>query len=120
MSHDSNEVRERLAQLHNNFVSKDLSSGQNLYTNWQKHKKYYEEYIGIPLFEDVMIRMRNNYVYIHKQYVKATTGVTLDFTNASSQDAKMYYDIGVAWMFINSFKQKNQRGNQFNVFTINI
>ena len=27
MSHDSKEVRQRLAQLHNNFVSKDLSEG---------------------------------------------------------------------------------------------
>lgn len=122
ISHDSNEVRERLAQLHNNFVSKDLSDGQNLYTvkEWQKHKKHYEKYIDIPLFEDIIIRMRNNYVYIHEQYVKATTGVTLDFTNTSSKDIQMYYDIGVAWMFINSFKQKNQRGNQFNVIDMDI
>lgn len=122
MSHDSNEVRERLAQLHNNFVSKDLSEGQNLYTvkEWQKHKKHYEKYIDIPLFEDIIIRMRNNYVYIHEQYVKATTGVTLNFTNASGKDIQMYYDIGVAWMFLNSFKQKNQRGNQFNVIDMDI
>ena len=89
ISHDSNEVRERLAQLHNNFVSKDLSEGQNLYTvkEWQKHKKHYEKYIDIPLFEDIIIRMRNNYVYIHEQYVKATTGVTLNFTNISDHGA---------------------------------
>lgn len=32
----------------------------------------------------------------------------------------MFYDIGVAWMFINSFKQKNLRGNQFNVIDMDI
>lgn len=55
MSHDSKEVRQGLAQLHNNFVSKDLSGGQKLYTvnDWQKHKKNYEQYINNQKFEDI-------------------------------------------------------------------
>lgn len=78
MSHDSKEVRQRLVQLHNNFVSKDLSEGQELYTaeQWQRHRetKAYEKYLGNQKFEEVMIRLRNNYVYIHDQYVQATRG----------------------------------------------
>ena len=120
MSHDSKEVRQRLALLHNNFVSKDLSEGQELYTaeQWQKHKKNYEQYINNQKFEDVMIRLRNNYVYIHNQYVKATTGVVLNFENVSANDIEMFYDIGVAWLFLNSFKPKQKRGNQFNAIWI--
>lgn len=122
MSHDSKEVRERLAQLHNNFVSRDLSEGKELYTvnDWQKHKKYYEQYINNQKFEDVMIRLRNNYVYIHNQYVQATTGVVLNFENASANDIEMFYDIGVTWLFLNSFKQKLDKGNQFNVIDMDI
>lgn len=122
MSHDSKEVRQRLALLHNNFVSKDLSEGQELYTaeQWQKHKKNYEQYINNQKFEDVMIRLRNNYVYIHNQYVKATTGVVLNFENVSANDIEMFYDIGVAWLFLNSFKPKQKRGNQFNAIDMDI
>lgn len=122
MSHDSKEVRQRLAQLHNNFVSKDLSGGQKLYTvnDWQKHKKNYEQYINNQKFEDVMIRLRNNYVYIHNQYVQATIGVVLNFDNATAKDIEMFYDIGVAWLFLNSFKQKQGRGNQFNAIDMDI
>lgn len=122
MSHDSKEVRQRLAQLHNNFVSRDLSEGKELYTvnDWQKHKKNYEQYINNQKFEDVMIRLRNNYVYIHNQYVKATTGVVLNFENVSANDIEMFYDIGVAWLFLNSIKQKQGRGNQFNVIDMDI
>ena len=122
MSHDSKEVRERLAQLHNNFVSKDLSGGQKLYivNDWQKHKKNYEQYINNQKFEDVMIRLRNNYVYIHNQYVQATIGVVLNFDNATAKDIEMFYDIGVAWLFLNSFKQKQGRGNQFNAIDMDI
>lgn len=122
MSHDSKEVRERLAQLHNNFVSRDLSEGKELYTvnDWQKHKKYYEQYINNQKFEDVMIRLRNNYVYIHNQYVQATMGVVLNFENASANDIEMFYDIGVTWLFLNSFKQKLDKGNQFNVIDMDI
>ena len=122
MSHDSKEVRQRLAQLHNNFVSRDLSEGKELYTvnDWQKHKKNYEQYINNQKFEDVMIRLRNNYVYIHNQYVQVTTGVVLNFDNATAKDIEMFYDIGVAWMFLNSFKQKQDRGNQFNAIDMDI
>lgn len=122
MSHDSKEVRERLAQLHNNFVSRDLSEGKELYTvnDWQKHKKYYEQYINNQKFEDVMIRLRNNYVYIHNQYVQATTGVVLNFENASANDIEMFYDIGVAWLFLNSFKQKLIKANQFNAIDMDV
>lgn len=122
MSHDSKEVRQRLAQLHNNFVSKDLSEGQELYTvnDWQKHKKNYEQYINNQKFEDVMIRLRNNYVYIHNQYVQATIGVVLDFDNATTKNIEMFYDIGVAWLFLNSIKPKQKRGNQFNAIDMDI
>lgn len=124
MSHDSKEVRQRLALLHNNFVSKDLSEGQELYTaeQWQKHRetKAYEKYLGNQKFEELMVRLRNNYVYIYKKYVQATRGVVLDFENASANDIEMFYDIGVAWLFLNSFKQKQERGNQFNAIDMDI
>ena len=124
MSHDSKEVRQRLAQLHNNFVSKDLSEGQELYTaeQWQKHRetKAYEKYLGNQKFEELMVCLRNNYVYIYKKYVQATRGVVLDFENASANDIEMFYDIGVAWLFLNSFKPKQKRGNQFNAIDMDI
>ena len=124
MSHDSKEVRQRLAQLHNNFVSKDLSEGQKLYTaeQWQRHRetKAYEKYLGNQKFEELMVRLRNNYVYIYDKYVQATIGVVLDFDNATTKNIEMFYDIGVAWLFLNSFKQKQGRGNQFNAIDMDI
>lgn len=124
MSHDSKEVCERLAQLHNNFVSEDLSEGQELYTaeQWQRHRetKAYEKYLDNQKFEEVMIRLRNNYVYIHDKYVQATIGVVLDFDNATTKGIEMFYDIGVAWLFLNSFKQKQSRGNQFNAIDMDV
>ena len=114
MSHDSKEVRQRLAQLHNNFVSKDLSEGKELYTaeQWQRHResKAYEEYLGNQKFEELVVRLRNNYVYIYDKYVQATRGVVLDFDNATTNDIEMFYDIGVAWLFLNSFKPKQKNG----------
>lgn len=124
MSHDSKEVRQRLVQLHNNFVSKDLSEGQELYTaeQWQRHRetKAYEKYLGNQKFEEVMIRLRNNYVYIHDQYVQATRGVVLDFDNTTTKNIEMFYDIGVAWLFLNSFKQKLIKANQFNAIDMDV
>ena len=114
MSHDSKEVRQRLAQLHNNFVSKDLSEGKELYTaeQWQRHResKAYEEYLGNQKFEELVVRLRNNYVYIYDKYVQATRGGVLDFDNATTNDIEMFYDIGVAWLFLNSFKPKQKNG----------
>jgi len=124
MSHDSKEVRQRLAQLHNNFVSKDLSEGQELYTaeQWQRHResKAYEEYLGNQKFEELMVRLRNNYVYIYKKYVQATRDVALDFDNDTTKNIEMFYDIGVAWLFLNSFKQKLKKANQFNAIDMDI
>ena len=124
MSHDSKEVRQRLAQLHNNFVSKDLSEGQELYTaeQWQRHRetKAYEKYLGNQKFEELMVRLRNNYVYIYDKYVQATIGVVLDFDNATTKNIEMFYDIGVAWLFLNSFKQKQKKANQFNAIDMDI
>lgn len=124
MSHDSKEVRQRLAQLHNNFVSKDLSEGQELYTaeQWQRHResKAYEEYLGNQKFEELMVRLRNNYVYIYKKYVQATREVALDFDNDTIKNIEMFYDIGVAWLFLNSFKQKLKKANQFNAIDMDI
>ncbi len=124
MSHDSKEIRQRLAQLHNNFVSKDLSEGQELYTaeQWQRHResKAYEEYLGNQKFEELMVRLRNNYVYIYKKYVQATREVALDFDNDTTKNIEMFYDIGVAWLFLNSFKQKLKKANQFNAIDMDI
>lgn len=124
MSHDSKEVRQRLAQLHNNFVSKDLSEGQELYTaeQWQRHResKAYEEYLGNQKFEELMVRLRNNYVYIYKKYVQATREVALDFDNDTTKNIEMFYDIGGAWLFLNSFKQKLKKANQFNAIDMDI
>ena len=106
------------------FVSKDLSEGQELYTaeQWQRHRetKAYEKYLGNQKFEEVMIRLRNNYVYIHDQYVQATRGVVLDFDNTTTKNIEMFYDIGVAWLFLNSFKQKLIKANQFNAIDMDV
>ena len=67
-----------------------------------------------------MIRLRNNYVYIHNQYVKATTGVVLNFENVSANDIEMFYDIGVAWMFINAIKGDSYHGNTFEAFDMGV
>lgn len=32
----------------------------------------------------------------------------------------MFYDIGVAWLFLNSFKQKLKKANQFNAIDMDI
>lgn len=122
MSHDSDEICERLAQLHNNFVSEDISKGQKLYTllDWQGHKNNYKKHISNKKFEDLMIRLRNNYVYIHEQYIRATECVVLDFANASDNDIQMFYDIGVAWLFINSIKGDSFHGNTFEAFDMSV
>lgn len=44
----------------------------------------------------------------------------LDFDNATTKDIEMFYDIGVAWLFLNSFKPKQKRGNQFNAIDMDI
>ena len=67
-----------------------------------------------------MVGLRNNYVYIYKKYVQATREVALDFENDTTKNIEMFYDIGVAWLFLNSFKQKLIKANQFNAIDMDI
>ena len=46
----------------------------------------------------------------YDKYVQATRGGVLDFDNATTNDIEMFYDIGVAWLFLNSFKPKQKNG----------
>ena len=69
MSHDEKEVRTRLAELHNSFVSRDLSNGANHYTSdmWMEHKRKVRAYSKITdvAYDELMIRLRNNYEEIY-------------------------------------------------------
>lgn len=118
MSHDEKEVRERLAQLHNNFVTRDITGGQKLYTqlDWQKHQGNYTSWLSVAGFSDFMIRVRNNYQHLYNMLNNANNGVTPDFSDPSQ--IQMVYDIGVIWYFVNSIKPKSYRGNVFNVIDI--
>ncbi len=115
MSHDEKEVRTRLAELHNSFVSRDLSNGTNHYTSdmWMEHKRKVRAYSKITdvAYDELMIRLRNNYEEIYKMYVSALDEVAVDFSNPSENDIQMYYDIGVAWYFINAIDTNGFSGN---------
>lgn len=121
MVHDSKEVIKRLVQLYNNFVSKNIAHAQ-WYTldDWQKHQSHYSHYTGNQKFEQVMIRIRNNYQDIQEHYKKATIGVITNFVNPSPKDIIMFYDIGVAWLFLNSIKPKAYIGNVFTVTDMDV
>lgn len=115
MSHDEKEVRTRLAELHNSFVSRDLSNGANHYTSdmWMEHKRKVRAYSKITdvAYDELMIRLRNNYEEIYKMYISALDEVAVDFSNPSEKDIQMYYDIGVAWYFINAIDANGFSGN---------
>lgn len=119
MSHDEKEVRTRLAKLHNSFVSRDLSNGANHYTSdmWAVHKGKVKKYSKITdaAYDELMIRLRNNYEEIYKMYVSALDVVVVDFSNPSEKDIQMYYDIGVAWYFINAIDANGFSGNTHKV-----
>ena len=111
MSHNEKEVRTRLAQLHNNFVTTDLSNGAAHYSavEWSVHKQKTQKYRNIidPDFDILMIRLRNNFDEIYKRYDEALKTFVVNFVNPSEQDIQSYYDIGVAWFFLNAIKNKD-------------
>ena len=115
MSHDEKEVRTRLAELHKSFVRRDLSNGANHYTSdmWMEHKRKVRAYSKITdvAYDELMIRLRNNYEEIYKMYISALDEVAVDFSNPSQKDIQMYYDIGVAWYFINAIDANGFSGN---------
>lgn len=121
MAHDTKEVLTRLVQLYNNFVSRNIAHAR-WYTSadWEKHRDYYSQYAGNEKFQEVMIRIRNNYQDIQMYYEKAVCGVVPDFENPSPADIIMFYDIGVAWLFLNSIRPKSYRGNRFHVIDMDI
>lgn len=121
MANDSKEVILRLSQIYNNFVSRSIAHG-DWYTekDWEKHKSYFGEYAENEKFKEVMIRIRNNYQDIQEYYIKATRIVKPDFENPTERDIVMFYDIGVAWLLLNSIRPKSYRGNAFSVTDMDI
>lgn len=115
--------RERLAELHNNFVTVDMSDGQNLYSisDWQKHKNYYSAYAGNIEFDNLMILLRNNYLYLHDDFeskVNYLSCQNVDFNNSAYYD--MYYDMGAVWFFLNTVTANGYHGKQFYVTDMDI
>lgn len=121
MANDSKEVVLRLSQIYNNFVSRSIAHG-DWYTaeDWEKHASYFGEHAENEKFKEVMIRIRNNYQDIQEYYVKATRIVKPDFENPTERDIIMFYDIGVAWLLLNSIRPKSYRGNAFSVTDMDI
>ena len=116
-------VRERLAKLHNNFVSVDMSEGQKLYTveHWQKHKGNYKNYEGNIEAEKLMIIMRNNYQFLHMDFeskIRKLSHENIDFSDSSFYE--MYYDIAVVWFFLNAITSNGYHGNKFYVTDMDI
>ena len=56
----------------------------------------------------------------HKANIIQQQVLALDFDNDTTKNIEMFYDIGVAWLFLNSFKQKLKKANQFNAIDMDI
>lgn len=119
MAHDFREVRRRLVMLHTRFIYHTFNKKEfNLtqcwkpYTKaeWKVHKtnsgiKKYQ--VNDKKFDDFVIRARNNYRCIQSYYKVALKGYVPNFDNPSEQDIKGFYNIGVAWYFLNAFHSSN-------------
>ena len=124
MSHNPEELKERFASLHNNFVSTDMFPPGKYYTNadFQQHmNKLTNEKIYDRNFT---IRIRNNYSGLLELVTSSEISVRgVDFENPTQltvDDLKnivpkmpnikqedlvseeFIYDVGVAWLFIHS------------------
>lgn len=125
MSHDEKEIRTRLAKLQNSFVSRDLSNGIVHYSTkqWAIHKQKTQKYRCIidPDFDILMIRLRNNFDEIHNRYKEALDKFVVNFDNPSAQEIQSYYDIGVAWYFLNAIKNKDVKtGGVYSVVIMDV
>ena len=121
VSHDEMQVRTRLAELHNGIISNYYKGGK-LYTkkHWEKDKQKTDKYKSIndESFDELIIRLRNNYRSMHetyKKYVKKPFNVLI-----REENEDMLYDIGIAWFFLNSLPQNSYSGNKFKVSDMDI
>jgi len=114
MSNDEMQVRTRLAELHNGIISNYYKGGK-LYTkkHWEKDKQKTDKYKSIndESFDELIIRLRNNYRSMHetyKKYVKRTFNYLI-----REENEEMLYDIGIVWFFLKSLPQNSYSGNKF-------
>ena len=114
MSNDEMQVRTRLAELHNGIISNYYKGGK-LYTKkqWEKDKQKTDKYKSIndESFDELIIRLRNNYRSMHetyKKYVKRTFNYLI-----REENEEMLYDIGIVWFFLKSLPQNSYSGNKF-------
>lgn len=121
MSNDEMQVRTRLAELHNGIMSNYYKGGK-LYTkkHWEKDKQKTDKYKSIndKNFDELIIRLRNNYIDIHKTYMKY---INKKFDNLiRKENEEMLYDVGIAWFFLNSLRQNSYSGNKFKVSDMDV
>ena len=121
MSNDEMQVRTRLAELHNGIISNYYKGGK-LYTkkHWEKDKQKTDKYKSIndESFDELIIRLRNNYRSMHetyKKYVKRTFNYLI-----REENEEMLYDIGIVWFFLNSLRQNSYSGNKFKVSDMDV
>ena len=121
VSNDEMQVRTRLAELHNGIISNYYKGGK-LYTkkHWKKDKQKTDKYKSIndKNFDELMIRLRNNFIYIHKTYMKYINKTIYNLIRKENEE--MLYDIGIAWFFLNSLPQNSYSGNKFKVSDMDI
>ncbi len=122
MAGDPRQFRRRIAELHNDFVSKDFSPSKP-YTV-EHYKKHYlklkEKNRGlykVSQYENFIIRIRNNYRYIN-ECIQKMRNFPVDFKHECEHNVNNVYDIGVKWFFINAIDAAYNNGNQFSVTNI--
>ena len=121
VSNDEMQVRTRLAELHNGIISNYYKGGK-LYTkkHWEKDKQKTKKYKSIndKNFDELMIRLRNNFIDIHKTYMNYINKKFDNLIRKENED--MLYDIGIAWFFLNSLPQNSYSGNKFKVSDMDV
>lgn len=114
MSNDEKQVRTRLAELHNGIISNYYKGGK-LYTkkHWEKDKQKTDKYKSIndESFDELIIRLRNNYRSMHETYKKYVKRTFNDLIREENEE--MLYDIGIVWFFLKSLPQNSYSGNKF-------
>lgn len=114
MSNDEMQVRTRLAELHNGIISNYYKGGK-LYTkkHWEKDKQKTDKYKSIndESFDELIIRLRNNYRSMHETYKKYVKRTFNDLIREENEE--MLYDIGIVWFFLKSLPQNSYSGNKF-------
>lgn len=121
VSHDELKVRTRLAELHNGIISKYFDNGK-WYSkkDWEKDKQKTDKYKSIndKNFDELIIRLRNNYRSMHKTYMKNVKKTFNAMIREENED--MLYDIGIVWFLLNSLPQNSYSGNKYKVSDMDV